>query len=397
MGFQPLVITNTGKALLTRGLNGDTITFTRMQMGSGQLGGQTILPLTALVAPVVFLPVASISRSGDNASIVATFSNIVTDKFIGDGATKVFTLSAKPAALTSVTVGGAAATGYTYAASSGSLTFAEAPASNAEILASYNLAAFEWREIGVFAADPDYPNDRTKDILYCYQNAGDEPFSIPAPDPTPYTERITVKIYVAQAQNVKITLSAGVDASSVYFDNSNLPGFTATTLQTAIEEIVNNVNACASKTEVTLLQTTVADKADAVHTHGNLGSDGKMTAAATGAAAGTNIKPVFAGSDGVLGLLTLLQAQNALKITRISTASAALPVAGWSSKAQTVSVSGVTASNSFIVTPAPESYLMWRDCGVYCTAQGAGSLTFACEETPTAALNANILILEVAG
>ena len=46
---------------------------------------------------------------------------------------------------------------------------------------------------------------------------------------------------------------------------------------------------------------------------------------------------------------------------------------------------------------APESYLMWRDCGVYCTAQGAGSLTFACEETPTAALNANILILEVAG
>ena len=26
---------------------------------------------------------------------------------------------------------------------------------------------------GVFAADPDYPNDRSHDILYCYQNAYD--------------------------------------------------------------------------------------------------------------------------------------------------------------------------------------------------------------------------------
>lgn len=38
---------------------------------------------------------------------------------------------------------------------------------------------FYWREIGVFAADPDYPNDRSHDILYCYQNAYDTADFIP--------------------------------------------------------------------------------------------------------------------------------------------------------------------------------------------------------------------------
>ena len=34
-------------------------------------------------------------------------------------------------------------------------------------------AGFYWREVGIFCADPDNPNDRSKDILYCYQNAYD--------------------------------------------------------------------------------------------------------------------------------------------------------------------------------------------------------------------------------
>lgn len=55
---------------------------------------------------------------------------------------------------------------------------------------------------------------------------------------------------------------------------------------------------------------------------------------------------------------------------------ASLPVASWSSNAQTVSVTGVTASNHVIVTPDPASYVEWGDCVVRCTAQGAGTLTF---------------------
>lgn len=73
--------------------------------------------------------------------------------------------------------------------------------------------------------------------------------------------------------------------------------------------------------------------------------------------------------------------------------SATLTVAGWSSNIQTVSVAGMTASVNIIVTAAPDSYIAYADAGVHCTAQGAGTLTFTCEETPTEALTANVLIL----
>lgn len=70
---------------------------------------------------------------------------------------------------------------------------------------------------------------------------------------------------------------------------------------------------------------------------------------------------------------------------------ASLTVAGWSSNSQTVTVSGVTASNTVIVSPAPASYSEYSVCGVYCSAQSANSLTFTCSETPSGALTVNIL------
>lgn len=78
----------------------------------------------------------------------------------------------------------------------------------------------------------------------------------------------------------------------------------------------------------------------------------------------------------------------------MKTATASLPVSGWSSNKQTVSVSGVTASNTVIVTAAPASYEHYNECAVRCSAQAAGTLTFTCTDTPTSALTANILILE---
>lgn len=76
-----------------------------------------------------------------------------------------------------------------------------------------------------------------------------------------------------------------------------------------------------------------------------------------------------------------------------TTATASLAVASWSSKAQTVSVSGVTASNTVIVVPAPASNTAYNNAQVYCSAQAAGKLTFKCTTTPTAALTVNVLIL----
>ena len=73
---------------------------------------------------------------------------------------------------------------------------------------------------------------------------------------------------------------------------------------------------------------------------------------------------------------------------------ATLTAAGWSTaKIQTVSVAGVTATANCVITAAPDSYMAYTKAGVRCTAQGAGTLTFACETVPTANVAANVLIL----
>lgn len=75
--------------------------------------------------------------------------------------------------------------------------------------------------------------------------------------------------------------------------------------------------------------------------------------------------------------------------------SVTLPASGWDAdaKTQTVNVSGVTASANCIITSAPDSYMAYAEAGVRCTAQGAGTLTFACETVPSEDLTANVLIL----
>ena len=75
--------------------------------------------------------------------------------------------------------------------------------------------------------------------------------------------------------------------------------------------------------------------------------------------------------------------------------SVTLRASGWNAntKTQTVSVSGVTATVNLIITAAPDSYMAYAKAVVRCTAQGAGTLTFACETVPTANVAANVLIL----
>lgn len=85
--------------------------------------------------------------------------------------------------------------------------------------------------------------------------------------------------------------------------------------------------------------------------------------------------------------------QNKPTIPSISSTSASLVVANWSSSSQTVSVTGVTASNSVVVTPAPSSIDDYVDAGIKCTAQGSGTLTFTCGTTPSSAISVNVLII----
>lgn len=68
-------------------------------------------------------------------------------------------------------------------------------------------------------------------------------------------------------------------------------------------------------------------------------------------------------------------------------------LSGWTDNQITVNVSGVTADNHVIVTPASESYVVYAECMVRCTAQGAGTLTFRCEDVPETEIKANVLIV----
>ena len=70
-----------------------------------------------------------------------------------------------------------------------------------------------------------------------------------------------------------------------------------------------------------------------------------------------------------------------------------LLAASWSSNAQTVNVTGVTANNIVFVSPAPASATEYGQCGIVCTAQGSGTLTFECDSVPTNDLTVNVVIM----
>lgn len=79
---------------------------------------------------------------------------------------------------------------------------------------------------------------------------------------------------------------------------------------------------------------------------------------------------------------------------------ATLTTSGWSSNSQTIAVTGVVADTSAqVIDVAPASKTdaeNWASAGIWCTAQGANSLTFTCNTVPTAAITVNVKIQEVA-
>lgn len=70
-----------------------------------------------------------------------------------------------------------------------------------------------------------------------------------------------------------------------------------------------------------------------------------------------------------------------------------LAAGSWSSLTQTVTASGVTSSNTVIVSPSSGSHNAYCEAGVYCSGQTSGKLTFKCNEKPAVALTVNVLII----
>lgn len=85
----------------------------------------------------------------------------------------------------------------------------------------------------------------------------------------------------------------------------------------------------------------------------------------------------------------------ASKPTRVAVT---LSTSAWSSNAQTVTVTGILADETAqLIQPVPAiaSQSAYYAAGIMCTGQEANSLTFTCQETPTADLTVYVVIQEV--
>ena len=73
-----------------------------------------------------------------------------------------------------------------------------------------------------------------------------------------------------------------------------------------------------------------------------------------------------------------------------------LSSSSWSNNTQTVSVPtaiGVTENSLILVSPTPNSFLIYGNSGIYCSDQGTNSLTFSCDTEPSDNVVVNIVKL----
>ncbi|WP_436663537.1 hypothetical protein ACOALA_13415 [Alicyclobacillus acidoterrestris] len=133
-----MVITQQGQTLFGKVQTGATLTFTRMQIGSGQLAsGQDPTTFTSLIAPIDYFNINSVANSGGTAVVRGIYQN------------------------TNLTV------------------------------STYTC------EIGLYAQDPD-----AGEILYAYANAGTQGDTIPPYSDGPYSRQFQINTAVGNATNV---------------------------------------------------------------------------------------------------------------------------------------------------------------------------------------------------
>lgn len=149
--FQAPKLTNAGKALYYDSLGGTAIKITTIKLGSGTIT-EPIATMNNLVNPLIVIN-ATVSKSKGNNEYV-NVSGAFSNANISDG--------------------------------------------------------FYWREIGVFVANNDFPDDRSKDIMFCYQNAYDTADFIPAASIETVEKNITIPIIVGDADNVECLIDSSL-------------------------------------------------------------------------------------------------------------------------------------------------------------------------------------------
>ncbi len=147
--------TNAGRALQLRALAGVQITFTKMQLGDGSLGETDYQTLTALISPKATLELSGIQIADGSATVRGEFNN------------------------------------------------------------ANMVEGFYYRELGLFAQDPDDP---TNEILYCYANFGDECQYIAEPSSALIARTVRIVATVDDAPNV----TAILNDNAQYVDRTEL-------------------------------------------------------------------------------------------------------------------------------------------------------------------------------
>ena len=167
MSFTAPRFTDEGKMLQAKAQAGTALKFTKMQLGDGELGSQAIAAMTGLVNPLITVGISSVKAGSNYATVKSNFSN------------------------------------------------------------SKLTTGFYWREIGVFAENPEKPNDRNSDILYCYANAGSLAEYIPAAGSEIVEKIISIPCIIGDAENVSAEVESGIYATKEelkeHIDNKNNP------------------------------------------------------------------------------------------------------------------------------------------------------------------------------
>jgi leucyl aminopeptidase (aminopeptidase T) len=88
---------------------------------------------------------------------------------------------------------------------------------------------------------------------------------------------------------------------------------------------------------------------------------------------------------------------NDMSYRSVTWSTVSIPVSAWSSNAATVAAAGMTAdetATSCILGYYPADKALFEAAGIYCSAQGADTITLTCRTTPTAAIRVNIAVLK---
>lgn len=198
-----------------------------------------------------------------------------------------------------------------------------------------------------------------------------------------YTDGTTTTFTVTNGQN-------GTGSVSDVWQNgvSVLDGNTAkVTVPTKTSDLTNDSGFVTSTSLATVA--TTGDYDDLIDTPTNVSDFTNDAGYITGY---TETDPVFVASPAHGITSANISSWNG-KATA-SNVTVSLAVANWSNNEQVVTATGVTASNTVIVSPAPSSIDNYVAAGIKCTVQSANLLRFACSTVPTSAISVYVLIVD---